>query len=48
MGDLGWILQWGGCGFRYGGGFVMDFWDLGFVAVSLAGFCGRGGFWWWR
>ena len=22
--------------------------DLGFVAASLAGFCGRGGFLWWR
>ena len=35
--DLGWIFNGGG------GGFVMDFLDLGFVALGLVGFCGQ----WW-
>ena len=32
--NLGWIFSGGG------GGFVMDFLDLGFVALGLVGFCG--------
>ena len=35
--NLGWIFSGGG------GGFVMDFLDLGFVALGLVGFCGQ----WW-
>ena len=31
VGDLGLICSGGGCGFRCGGVFVMDFWDLDFV-----------------
>ena len=43
--NMGWICSKDGCGFWWGGGFAIGFLDLDFVAVSLAGFCGR--WWWW-
>ena len=43
--NMGWICNRDGCGFLWGGGFAIGFLDLDFVAVGLAGFCGR--WWWW-
>ena len=37
--NLRWIYN--GCGFQCGDWFVVDLLDLGFIDVSLVGFCGR-------